>query len=155
MKKIFILICLIAISFLAYYGYKHFIKERVLGDYSQQNDIRDQALHNLTLNQGDDIYNSAFYLTAKWTSELETNPNNSSVKMEVIATKTESAKGKKVIALSSMKGITPKGTKEGSLMCHVFRKDITQDSPFVWVRISATIDGQPQSPIIKALGKFN
>lgn len=154
MKKILILIVLVAIALGLYYSYEGFFKKRIFKDYTTSSELRDSALHDLTINIGDDTYSSAFYLTAKWTSELETNPNNSSVQMEIIITQTESAKGKKVIASSSMKGIAPKGTKAGSLMCHVFRKDITPDRPFVWIKISSTINGQPQNPIIKSLGKF-
>lgn len=154
MKKILILIVLVAIALGIYYSYEGFFKKRIFKDYTTSSELRDRALHDLTINTGDDTYSSAFYLTTKWTSELETNPNNSSVQMEVIITQTESAKGKKVIASSSMEGIALKGAKAGSLMCHVFRKDITPDRPFVWVKISSTINGQPQNSIIKFLGKF-
>lgn len=154
MKKILIFIVLAAIAFGIYYSYEGFFKKRLFKDYTASSELRDSTLKDLTISIAEDTYNSAFYMTAKWTSELEANPNNSSVKMEVVITQTESAKGKKVIASSSMKGITPKGSKTASLMCHVFRNEITPDKPFVWVKISSTINGQPQNPIIKYLGKF-
>ncbi len=155
MKKIFALLLLAAISFGGYYTYEKFFKKQIFKDYSGNSELRDKAINNLVFSTFDDNYNLAFYLTAKWSSEIETDPNTSSVKMEVIATQTESAKGKQVIASESIEGITKDGTKSGSISCHISRKDIPPDRPYVWIRIISTIDGQPQPPIIKYYGKFN
>lgn len=154
MKKIIILMGLIAVTFSAYYGYKELLKGQFFGNYSQQSALRDKAVHGIIFSQVNDVYSSAFYLTAKWTSQLAVNPDASSVKMDVIATQTESARGKKVIATVSMHGITAKGTNTGSLMCRVTRSDITSERPYLWVKINVIIDGQPQPPIIKLLGNF-
>ena len=129
-------------------------KNSILKDYTAECELRDRALHDLTLNLADDSSNSGLYVTAKWTSEIK-QPDRSSVAMDVIISQEESAKGKVVIANASMKGIVAQGTNNGSLTCHIKQSDITADRPYVWVKISLTIDGQVQHPIIKSLGKFN
>lgn len=155
MKKIFILLLLAAISFGIYYSYEGFFKKRVFKDYSASSELRDSALKDLMISTTGDTYSAAFYITAKWVSEIKTNPETSSVKMEIIITQTESAKGKVVINSASMKGVTAPGQNNGSLSCRISNKDITPERPYAWVKISSVINGKPQPPIIKSLGKFN
>ena len=155
MKKILILILLVAVAFGSYYLYKNYIKPKILKEYTSDSEFRDKALNNLTINEVEANYGTAIDVVAKWDSLVKTNPATSSVKMEIIVTETSSAKGKKVIAFSIMKGITAVGLDKGSIRCNLKPMDITSDKPYVWVRISATIDGKVQPPIIKLLGKFN
>jgi len=155
MKKILILLLLIALSFGSYFLYKNFIKTKILKDYTASSELRDSALGDLTESTTTDTYTSALHITVKWVSKIKTNPATSSVKMEIITTQTESAKGKKTISSSSMKGITSPGTNNGSLSCTIKQSEITPDRPYAWIKISSVIDGKPQPPIIKPLGKFN
>lgn len=155
MKKILILLLLIALSFGSYFVYKNFIKPIILKDYTASSELRDSALGDLTERTTTDTYTSAMHITVNWVSKIKTNPATSSVKMEIITTQTESAKGKKTIASSSMKGITSPGTNSGSLTCTVKQGEITSDRPHAWIKISSVIDGNTQPPIIKLLGKFN
>ncbi|HBM15308.1 MAG TPA: hypothetical protein DD381_03035 [Lentisphaeria bacterium] len=155
MKKILILLFLIALSFGVYYGYTNFVKIKIFKDYTAKSEIRDKALKDLSVNTSADSQGNNLIITAKWISELKTNPKTSSVKMEIICTQTKSAKGKNLIVSAFMKGITETDSNTGSISCTIKKSDISSDRPYAWVKIISVIDGKSQPPIIKYLGKFN
>ena len=155
MKKLLILLVLLGMALLGFYLYNSYKSGKFSAPipFSSSTDLRDKALAKLNVTIGDDPYAQAFYITANWECELG-NPPHSSVQMDMVITKTEDERDKIVIDSVSMKAISNQGTGLGSLTCHIKRKEITPSHPFLWAKITCTINGQRQKAIIKPLGKF-
>ena len=155
MKKILILFVLAGIAIGGFYLYNSYKAGKFLtsGPFSSSTDLRDKALARLNVTLSDDQYNQAFYITADWECELG-NPPNSSVQMDIVITESEDARDKIVISSTSMKGLSSQGAGAGSLACHIYRKEITRSHPYMWAKITCTVNGQKQKSIVKPFGKF-
>ncbi|MCP4177028.1 MAG: hypothetical protein GY756_04605 [bacterium] len=149
---IFLIILVLAIGI--YYGvneYKTYKKNK--NPFSKELAVRDKGISNLKIDITTDTYSPALYITAKWDSKLK-DVKKSSVRMDCVATRTESGRGRKIVASEALVGLSRRGTGLGSLTCHLFRKDIPKKQPYLWVRIVSVINGKRQKAIVKYLGKF-
>ena len=155
MKKLLILLLFAGMAVGGFYLYNSYKSGNfsVPNPFSSSTGMRDKALAKLNVNISDDQYAQAFYVTADWECELG-NPPNSLVQMDIIVTKTEDARDKIVIGSASMKGLSNQGAGAGSLSCHIKRKEVTPSHPFLWAKITCTINGQKQKAIVKPFGKF-
>jgi hypothetical protein len=155
MKKLLILLLLAGMAVGGFYSYKSYNSGNFSpsNPFSSSTDLRDKALARLSINISEDQYSQAFYVTADWECELG-NPPNSSVQMDIVITETEDARDKVVIGSTSIKGLSSQEAGTGSLACHIKRKEITPSHPFLWAKITCTINGQRQKTIVKSFGKF-
>lgn len=156
MKKLLILLVLTVATVGGFYLYNMYNSGifSISNPFTSSTGLRDKALSRLNINISDDQYNQAFYVTADWECELN-NPPNSSVQMDIVITKTKDATDKIVIGSTFMKALSAQGTGAGSLACHIKRKEITHTHPYLWAKITCTINGQRQKAIVKSFGKFN
>ncbi|HJO93662.1 MAG TPA: hypothetical protein QF753_09705 [Victivallales bacterium] len=149
---IFLVILILAVGI--YYGINEYkVYKRNKNPLTRELVIRDKGISNLKIDITTDTYRPAFYVTAKWDSRLK-NPKKSSVTMQCVATRTESGKGRKIIASESLVGLSNRRSGMGSLSCHISINDIPKKQPYMWVRIISVINGKRQKAIVKYLGKF-